>query len=81
MTGGYVYRGEEFPALAGTYLFADFCTGKLWGLRKKGRRGLGMVDAEKDTDIQPSSFGEGPDGGVYILDFPKGRVFKITAEK
>ena len=80
VTGGYVYRGEEFPALAGTYLFADFCTGKLWGLRKKdgGDWEWSML---KDTDIQPSSFGEGPDGSVYILDFPKGRVFKITAEK
>ncbi|MGD9650947.1 MAG: sorbosone dehydrogenase family protein [Candidatus Dadabacteria bacterium] len=80
VTGGYVYRGEEFPALAGTYLFSDFCTGKLWGLRKKngGDWEWAML---KDTDIQPSSFGEGPDGSVYILDFPKGRVFKITAEK
>lgn len=80
VTGGYVYRGEEFPALAGTYLFADFCTGKLWGLRKKdgGDWEWSML---KDTDIQPSSFGEGPNGSVYILDFPKGRVFKITAEK
>jgi glucose/arabinose dehydrogenase len=80
VTGGYVYRGDEFPALAGTYLFSDFCTGKLWGLRKKdgGDWEWSML---KDTDVQPSSFGEGPDGSVYILDFPNGKVFKITAEK
>ena len=80
VTGGYVYRGKEYPALAGTYLFSDFCTGKLWGLRKKdgGDWEWSML---KDTDVQPSSFGEGPDGSVYILDFPNGKVFKITAEK
>ena len=80
VTGGYVYRGKEFPALSGTYLFSDFCTGKLWGLRKK-EGGDWEWSMLKDTDIQPSSFGEGPDGSIYILDFPKGRVFKITAER
>ncbi len=32
ITGGYVYRGAQFPALEGLYLYGYFCTGKLWGL-------------------------------------------------
>ncbi|HML94059.1 MAG TPA: PQQ-dependent sugar dehydrogenase [Thermodesulfobacteriota bacterium] len=80
VTGGYVYRGKEFPALAGTYLFSDFCTGKLWGLRKKDGGGWEWTML-LDTDLQPGSFGEGPDGSVYILDFPTGKIFKITVEK
>src|SRR5207248_251635 len=33
VTGGYVYRGRAIPRLRGTYVFGDFCTGELDGLR------------------------------------------------
>lgn len=29
VTGGYVYRGDEFPELSGHYFFADYCRGEL----------------------------------------------------
>ncbi len=28
--GGYVYRGSAIPALRGDYLFADYCSGRVW---------------------------------------------------
>jgi glucose/arabinose dehydrogenase len=33
VTGGYVYRGARYPRVAGTYVFADFVTGKVWPYR------------------------------------------------
>ena len=30
ITGGYVYRGNEFPELKDHYVFGDFITGKIW---------------------------------------------------
>ena len=68
VTGGYVYRGERIPSLVGAYLYGDFCTGNIWALRHDGSQ---VVDQTliADTDLQISSFAEGPDGEVYILSF------------
>ena len=32
ITGGHVYRGAQYPALSGKYVFADFCSSRLWTL-------------------------------------------------
>lgn len=32
VTGGYVYRGSEFPKLQGFYLYTDYCSGRIWTL-------------------------------------------------
>ena len=33
ITGGYVYRGLEYPVLSGAYFFGDYCTGNIWSLQ------------------------------------------------
>jgi len=45
--GGYVYRGQRHPALAGKYLCADFANGRIWALtygRTDGRVRVTGVD-------------------------------------
>ena len=68
VTGGYVYRGPRIPSLVGAYVYGDFCTGNIWALRHDG---VQVVDQAliANTDLQISSFAEGPDGEVYILSF------------
>ena len=34
VTGGYVYSKDDIPSISGYYLFADYCTGKIWGFKK-----------------------------------------------
>jgi glucose/arabinose dehydrogenase len=66
--GGYVYRGAAIPALAGRYLFADFCSGELWALRREGDEtqiaGLGVF-----PDHRWTTFGEGLDAELYLGEF------------
>lgn len=74
VTGGYVYRGRQLPELLGSYVFGDFCSGKLRAARTVPRdwstRELGVVLPGLTT------FGEdlagelwlGAEGTLYRLD-------------
>jgi glucose/arabinose dehydrogenase len=62
VTGGYIYRGQAIPELAGTYLYADYCTGEIFGLADGGQRVL------LDTSMLIPSFGEDEAGEVYVVD-------------
>jgi glucose/arabinose dehydrogenase len=70
VTGGYVYRGAAVPKLQGQYLYADFCSGRLWAVPAdgSGRRKV----REIGTVPQPSSFGEDDRGEVYVTSFDGG---------
>ncbi len=68
VTGGYVYRGRRLPTLYGAYLYADFCSGKVWALRHDGAEVTEQM-LIADTGLSISSFGEDPSGEVYVLTF------------
>jgi glucose/arabinose dehydrogenase len=75
ITGGYVYRGAQYPSLQGVYVYGDFCSGQLWGLR---RSGSGWENARLlDSGMKPSSFGEDESGNVYLVDYGKGEVHRL----
>ncbi len=68
VTGGYVYRGTAIPELAGTYLYADFGTGLLWGAQPVGN-GSYAASTPIDTGFNITSFGQGNDGEIYLALF------------
>jgi hypothetical protein len=72
ITGGYVYRGQDVPELRGFYLFADYCSGEIFGLRQDQRSLL------LDTDLAIASFGEDEAGELYVVDH-RGAVYRIEA--
>ena len=79
VTGGYVYRGTEIPALVGTYVFGDFCSGRLWGLAPEVGGGREMAPL-LEGDIKLSSFGEAHDGRLFAVDL-KGALYQLVAAK
>jgi len=77
--GGYVYRGREFPALDGVYIYGDYNLGTIWGLRYDAT--AKKVTAENTLLLQPDnidSFAEDAAGEIYVL-MEDGKIFKITA--
>jgi glucose/arabinose dehydrogenase len=77
VTGGYVYRGALLAAMQGTYLYGDYCSGKIWQLRQNGAR---WDNRELfDTDHQITSFGEDEAGELYVLA-RDGAVYRFEGE-
>jgi len=75
ITGGYIYRGKQYPELDGNYLVGDFCSGLIWRLfpRPDGAWDSAIV-LESGLDI--ASFGEDVDGELYVVSRERG-VFQI----
>lgn len=75
ITGGVVYRGRKLPSLRGTYLYADYATGNLWGLRYDGERVLEQRLLGRGRSV--TSFGEDTQGEVYFTSFD-GRIYTFA---
>ena len=74
VTGGVVYRGEAVGALAGHYLFSDFCRGQLWALPLDGGDVIEVAASPRSV----ASFGTDAGGEVYVLTF-WGAVLRVVS--
>ena len=72
VTGGYVYRGDEYPALEGVYLYADYNYGTFWGFRFNDGKVTGPKVVLKKRGSMISSFGEANDGSLFVTSFEGG---------
>jgi glucose/arabinose dehydrogenase len=77
VTGGFVYRGTAQPALAGVYVFADYCSGELFGLSSSGPD---VQDPVSYGRIEGSiaSFGEDEERELYAADLRGGRIVRVV---
>jgi len=78
VTGGHVYRGAAFPSLRGVYLFGDFCSGRIWGIRKNGAAWDNALLAD-NTTLTITTFGEDESGNVYVVNYANGDLLKILS--
>lgn len=76
VTGGFVYRGSLYPRLYGVYLYGDYCSGRIWGLRR--RNGQWESRLLVKTSYAISTFGEDEAGELYVADAATGRILQIS---
>jgi glucose/arabinose dehydrogenase len=80
ITGGFVYRGKRIPALAGVYVYGDYDSGRIWGLRyEKGKliENGELIEVKQGRKLNIASFGEDSQGELYILAFD-GRIHELV---
>jgi glucose/arabinose dehydrogenase len=79
VVGGYVYRGAKYPAMSGAYLFADYCSGRIFAIDP-------AVDGyRKPVEVgnaggNLSSFGQDAAGELYITHLD-GDVSKVVGTR
>ena len=87
VTGGHVYRGKAMPLLVGVYVYADYMSGKVWGLRyADGKVLVNREVIQSDRTLYVTSFGEDLDGELYLCAFDHldgrpsgdGHVYRLT---
>lgn len=77
VTGGFVDRGAA-PDLRGVYLFGDYCSGRIWGIRYENGVILGSAQIAT-AGFSIGSFAQDRAGEVYVLQYASaGGIYKIT---
>ena len=72
VTGGVVYRGKRFPALVGSYVFADYVSGNVW---LADSTGAVAIQAAQQSGLV--SFGENAVGEVFATNVNDGRLYRL----
>ena len=76
ITGGFVYRGQAAPQLQGTYVYSDYCSGRIWGLTR-GADGKWTNQVLTEMGASISAFGQDLAGDLYVLEHSEGRVMRL----
>jgi glucose/arabinose dehydrogenase len=77
VTGGMVYRGQDYPGMQGIYFYADYCSGQIWGLKYDGVAWQNSP-TPLNANFRISSFGEDEDGNLYVTDYSNGNIYMIV---
>ena len=72
ITGGFVYRGPTQTELIGQYVFADYCSGRIWTMPNTS----GVMTLRADTSHNITSFGESENGELYAVT-SSGTVYRV----
>jgi len=77
ITGGYVYRGNEFSEMHGLYFYGDFCSGKVSAVSQMGDGSYVSLPL-LDSGLNIASFAEDNNGELYIIHLG-GSIYRIEA--
>lgn len=76
VTGGYVFRGATTSPFYGSYFFTDYCSDRIWILKKSGNTWI-KEDFGQFTGNNFSTFGEDASGQLYVAGIRSGKIFRI----
>lgn len=74
ITGGYVYRGNAYPVLAGKYIFADYCSKQIGILNTDNS----VVWTAPFAGNNFATFGQDFQKELYIAAVNSGKIYKVT---
>jgi len=72
-----VYRGAAIAGLAGTYVYGDFASGRIWALASDGVNPA-TNELLLDTPHQISTFGIDRQGEMYVVAYGSGKIYRLT---
>ncbi len=67
LTGGVVYFGTKLPELVGAYIYGDYSTGRIWGIKHDGSK-VAWHKLIADTPYAISGFGLDSRGELLVAD-------------
>jgi glucose/arabinose dehydrogenase len=67
LTGGVVYYGSKLPELVGAYIYGDYSTGRIWGVKHDGTQ-VTWHKLLADTSFAISGFGLDSQGELLVGD-------------
>ena len=80
ITGGYVYRGRNIPALRGAYVYGDYKIGTVWAFKQRAGK---VTEYQQVIGPNPirliASFAEDNVGEQYLLGF-QGNIYRLEAK-
>jgi hypothetical protein len=62
--------------MRGVYFYADYCSGRIWGLKQMGT--LRQNTVLLNTSLNITSFGEDEDSNLYLTNYANGDIYQIT---
>jgi len=77
ITGGYFSQASRLRELRGAYIYGDYVTGKIWGLKHAGGK-ITWREELVDTPLQMATFGLDHAGDVLIVDHPSGAIYRLA---
>jgi glucose/arabinose dehydrogenase len=78
VTGGYVYRGSQFPGMVERYFLTDYCSGRFWDLEPDGQGGWTATRHDNLQRFGLTTFGEAADGELYLAQ-SNGTIYHLEA--
>ena len=78
ITGGFVYRGCDFPEFYGKYIYGDYCSSRIWALTNNGDGTFSNEELLNYDNNEISGFGEDINGELYMAAIGEGKIYRVT---